>query len=103
MADFDPLKDYAYGDLNPLVRKGGRVYRDNGTTGIDTLKQIAGDSFKGETVLGTGPYKAICLRIESAILEGRPRAKEPARIIGLIESTVPWVHLLQKNLLKLKQ
>lgn len=75
MADFDPLKDYAYGDLNPLVRKGGKVYRDNGTSGLDTLKQIAGDSFKGETVLGTGPYKAICLRVESAIFGGTAPGK----------------------------
>ena len=70
MANFDPLKDYAYGDLNPLVRKGGKVYRGAGTSGLDTLKQLAGDSFRGETILGTGPYKAICLRVESAIFGG---------------------------------
>ena len=70
MADFDPLKDYAYGDLNPLVVKGGKIFRDGATTGVDTLKQLASDYYKGETVLGTGPYKAICLRVESAVFGG---------------------------------
>tara|TARA_R100000005_G_C5000801_1_gene207723 strand:+ start:245 stop:3340 length:3096 start_codon:yes stop_codon:yes gene_type:complete len=66
MADIDPFKDIAYGDLNPIVKKKGKVYRDNETDSIEVLKDIAADEFQSETILGTGPYKAICLRVESA-------------------------------------
>lgn len=66
MAEFDPFKSYAYGDLNPLVKKNGRVYRDNETDGLEIIKDLAAEVFKSETILGTGPYRAICLRVDSA-------------------------------------
>ena len=70
MADINPFKDIAYGDLNPLVKKNGKVYRDNETDSIEVLKDIAANEFRSETILGTGPYKAICLRVEGAVNGG---------------------------------
>ena len=66
MAEFDLFKDFAYGDLNPILPKGGKVYRDNETSGIEAIKSAAAESYENETILGTGPYKAICLRVETA-------------------------------------
>ena len=70
MAEFDLFKDFAYGDLNPILPKGGKVYRDNETSGIEAIKTVAAESYENETILGTGPYKAICLRVETADMGG---------------------------------
>jgi hypothetical protein len=74
MAEFDIFKDFAYGDLNPILPKGGKVYRDDETSGIEAMKIVAAESYENETILGTGPYKAICLRKENAEYGGTNNA-----------------------------
>ena len=71
--NFDITQDFAYGDMNPILPKPGKVYRDNETSGIEVMAQTAAESYEIETILGTGPYKAICLRLESSELAGGAR------------------------------
>lgn len=71
MADnFDITKDFAYGDLNPVLPKPGKIYRDAETEGIEAIAQTTAETYEAETILGTGPYKAICLRVENAEAAG---------------------------------
>ena len=64
--DFDPLNDFAYGDLNPLERNPAQRYKPGSTSAVGALREVSTKQYESNTLLGTGPYKAICLRIESA-------------------------------------
>ena len=74
--DFDPLKDYAYGDLNPLEPNASERYQPGNTSAIGALKEVSTKQYESNTLLGTGPYKAICLRIESAAFGGETQGGE---------------------------
>jgi hypothetical protein len=76
MADFDITKDYPFGDMNPLLPKPGKIYRDNETSGIETIAQTAAETYELETILGTGPYKAICLRVDNGDPQGQTRTPQ---------------------------
>ena len=68
--NFDITKDYAFGDMNPILPKPGKIYRDHETEGIEAIAQSTAETYETETILGTGPYKAICLRVENAEVAG---------------------------------
>ena len=77
--DFDPLKDYAYGDLNPILPGGQSKYRPGQTTAAGILRNVATKQYEPDSTEGTGPYKAICLRIESAAAGGEAGGGDPSK------------------------
>jgi len=58
--------DIGYGTLNNVEEQNfGRTLDPRNSSGIDIVRQVAVDSFKKNTIIGTGPYKGIVLRVDT--------------------------------------
>tara|TARA_R110002110_G_scaffold26039_7_gene96244 strand:+ start:11561 stop:14701 length:3141 start_codon:yes stop_codon:yes gene_type:complete len=96
--NFDPLKDFAFGDLNPIgAPPSGKKYRPGETSALGALQNLNTEQYEANSMADVGPYKAICLRVESAAAGGqRTNATKLSwldRIYSIQNAEVPEIFL----------
>ena len=95
-------KKYAYGELNhvelPAIRK------HSSSNFLKTLESLTIESQSADSLIGTGPYKAIVLRVEPKISDGKGAAgswlfdifgsEETCENLTRIKARIPEMHTM---------
>jgi len=95
---FNPLKDFAFGDLNAVAGPAsGKKYRPGETSALGALQNLNTEQYETNSMADVGPYRAICLRVESAAAGGQRTGATKLswldRIYSVQDAEVPEIYL----------